>query len=68
MGAALAVYSRRGFNAGLTLEDLRELVPSLVASIGYSESETGEVVALLRSMELEESRAGGGGNDVPPLR
>jgi hypothetical protein len=47
-------FFRRGFKAGLLLAELTELLPSIVATAGYSEAEHSEVFAMLKGLNLEE--------------
>ena len=52
--AAFFLFFRRGFKAGLLLSELTEMLPSIVGSAGYSETEHSEVVAMLKALDLEQ--------------
>ncbi len=47
-------FFRRGFKADLLLTELTDLLPHIVARVGYSAAERSDVVAMLKALDLEE--------------
>ena len=57
IGATKAVFIRffeRGLKAEILLGELMEILPSVVTRADYSETEHSQVVAMLKSLNLEE--------------
>lgn len=52
--AVFVRFFRRGFKAELLVAELTEMLPSIVASAGYSEPERAEVITMLKELNFEE--------------
>jgi hypothetical protein len=55
--ASLIIFFQRGFKAGLTEQQLTELLPSVLDGVGYSDAEYGNILSTANTLDLQAVRS-----------